>query len=98
VVIITGNNEKASNIEVQTSAVDVEHAIVAVLTDDLGLEVLIGPGSYPPVSSTTNASTKSMKSLVQASKNLARRPHGVIKITINSLNHWLRKKAARAVQ
>ncbi|TVU47459.1 hypothetical protein EJB05_07062, partial [Eragrostis curvula] len=94
VVIITGN-EKASSIEAQTSAVDVEHAIVAVLTDELGLEVLIGPGSRPPISSTTDASTKSKSNLLQASKNLARRPQGMIKITINSLNHWLRKKAVR---
>jgi hypothetical protein len=50
---------------VQISAVDVEHAIVAVLTDELGLEVLIGPGSRPP-DSTLNASTKSRKSLIQA--------------------------------
>ncbi|KAG8096451.1 hypothetical protein GUJ93_ZPchr0013g34199 [Zizania palustris] len=40
VVIITGH-EKTSGTKAKTSAADVEDAIVAVLTDDLGLEVLI---------------------------------------------------------
>ena len=97
VVIITGH-EKTSRTEVETSAVDVEHAIITVLTDDLGLEVLIGPGSCPPVSAKPNALTKSRSNLEQVSKNFTRRPQGVIKITINSLNHWLKKKVARIVQ
>uniref|UniRef100_A0A0A9DEC0 Pentacotripeptide-repeat region of PRORP domain-containing protein n=1 Tax=Arundo donax TaxID=35708 RepID=A0A0A9DEC0_ARUDO len=96
VVIITGN-EKTSNTEVETSAVDVEHAIVAVLTDELGLEALIGPGSRPPVSSKPKAPTKSRSNLEQTNKSLARKPQGVIKIPMNSLNHWL-KKAVRIVQ
>jgi len=97
VVIITGH-EKTSRTEVETSAVDVEHAIITVLTDDLGLEVLIGPGSCPPVSAKPNALTKSRSNLEQVSKNFTGRPQGVIKITINSLNHWLKKKVARIVQ
>jgi hypothetical protein len=97
VVIITGQ-EKTSRAEVETSAVDVEHAIVTVLTDDLGLEVLIGPGSLPPVSAKLNAPTKSRSNLEQVSKNFTRRPQGMIKITFNSLNHWLKKKAVRIVQ
>ncbi|KAL6648330.1 hypothetical protein ACP70R_012554 [Stipagrostis hirtigluma subsp. patula] len=97
VVIFTGH-EKTSSTEVETSAVDVEHAIVTVLTDELGLEVLIGPASRPPVSSTPKAVTRSRSNLEQSSKHSARRPQGVIKIPINSLNHWLKKKAVRTVQ
>lgn len=97
VVIITGH-ENTSRAEVETSAVDVEHAIVTVLTDDLGLEVLIGPGSCPPPSAKPKAPTKSRSNLEQVPKKLTRRPQGVIKIPINSLNHWLKKKALRVVQ
>lgn len=96
-VIITGH-EKASRTDVETSAVDVEHAIIAVLTDDLGLEVLIGPGSHPPVSSKPTAPARPRSNLEQASKHFARRPQGVIKIPINALNHWLKRKPVRAVQ
>ncbi|CAL4922127.1 unnamed protein product [Urochloa decumbens] len=92
VVIITGH-EKTSRTEVETSAVDVEHAIVTVLTDDLGLEVLIGPGSHLPVLANPKAPTKSRSNL-QVPTNFTR-PQGVIKIPVNSLNHWLKKKAAR---
>ncbi|KAL6902325.1 hypothetical protein ACP4OV_005201 [Aristida adscensionis] len=97
VVIFTGH-EKTSSAEAETSAVDVEHTIVAVLTDDLGLEVLIGPISRPPVTSKPNTTSRSRTDLQQASKHSARRPQGVIKIPINSLNHWLKKKAVRTVQ
>ncbi|KAL6645770.1 hypothetical protein ACP70R_017378 [Stipagrostis hirtigluma subsp. patula] len=97
VVIFTGH-EKTSSTEVETSAVDVDHAIVTVLTDELGLEVLIGPASRPPVSFTPKAVTRSRSNLEQSSKHSARRPQGVIKIPINSLNHWLKKKAVRSVQ
>ncbi|XP_062210853.1 pentatricopeptide repeat-containing protein At5g02830, chloroplastic [Phragmites australis] len=97
VVIITGNEKTPSSV-VETSAVEVEHAIVTVLTDDLGLEVLIGPGNRPPVSSKPKAPTKSRSNLEQASNFFARKPQGVIKIPINSLNHWLKKKAVRVVQ
>ncbi|TKV96732.1 hypothetical protein SEVIR_9G448800v4 [Setaria viridis] len=97
VVIITGH-DKTSRTEVETSAVDVEHAIVTVLTDDLGLEVLIGPGSWPPVSAKPKAPTKSRSNLEQVSNKVTRRPQGVIKIPVNSLNHWLKKKAVRVVQ
>ncbi|CAL4938870.1 unnamed protein product [Urochloa decumbens] len=92
VVIITGH-EKTSRTEVETSAVDVEHAIVTVLTDDLGLEVLIGPGSHLPVLPNPKALTKSRSNLQAPTKFT--RPQGVIKIPVNSLNHWLKKKAAR---
>ncbi|WVZ56546.1 hypothetical protein U9M48_007057 [Paspalum notatum var. saurae] len=98
VVIITRGHQKTSRIEAEASAVDVEHAIVSVLTDDLGLEVLIGPGSHPPVSSGPKVSTKSRSNLEQVSTKFTRRPQGVIKIPINSLNHWLKKKAVRVVQ
>nr|CAB3501172.1 unnamed protein product [Digitaria exilis] len=94
VVIITGH-ENTSRAEVETSAIDVEHAIVTVLTDDLGLEVLIGPGSCPPLSAKPKAPTKS-RSNEQVPKKPTR-PQGVIKIPINSLNHWLKKKALRVV-
>ncbi|XP_008660263.1 pentatricopeptide repeat-containing protein At5g02830, chloroplastic isoform X2 [Zea mays] len=99
VVIITGH-EKTSTTEAETttSAVDVVQAIVTVLTDDLGLEVLIGPGSCPPVSSKPKAPTKSRSNLEQISKEFTRRPQGMIKIPINSLNHWLRKKAVRIAE
>ncbi|KAJ1297652.1 hypothetical protein BS78_01G393300 [Paspalum vaginatum] len=97
VVIITRGHQKTSRIEAEASAVDVEHAIVTVLTDDLGLEVLIGPGSHPPVASEPKVSTKSRSNLDQVSTKITRRPQGVIKIPINSLNHWLKKKAARVV-
>lgn len=93
-VIITGHERT----EAETSAVDVEQAIVTVLTDDLGLEVLIGPGSRPPVSSKPKAHTKSRSNLEQISKEFSRRPQGMIKIPINSLNHWLKKKAGRVAQ
>ncbi|CAN6289804.1 unnamed protein product [Urochloa humidicola] len=92
VVIITGH-EKTSRTEVETSAVDVEHAIVTVLTDDLGLEVLIGPGSHLPVIANPKAPTKSRGNL-QVPTKFTRKPQGVIKIPVNSLNHWLKKKAA----
>ncbi|OEL22079.1 Pentatricopeptide repeat-containing protein [Dichanthelium oligosanthes] len=97
VVIITGH-EKTSRTEVETSAVNVEHAIVTVLTDDLGLDVLIGPGSRPPVSAKPKVPTKSRSNIEQVSKSFTRRPQGVIKIPINSLNHWLKKKDVRVVQ
>ncbi|XP_040378592.1 pentatricopeptide repeat-containing protein At5g02830, chloroplastic isoform X2 [Oryza brachyantha] len=96
VVIITGNG-KASSTKAETSVVDVEHAIVAVLTDELGLEVLIGPGSRP-ASSKPTVPARSRSHLDQASKHFSRRPQGMIKIPINSLNHWLKRKAVRTVQ
>jgi len=97
VVIITGH-EKTSRTEAETNTVDVVQAIVTVLTADLGLEVLIGPGSCPPVSSKPNAPTKSRSNLEQISKEFTRRPQGMIKIPINSLNHWLKKKAVRTAE
>jgi len=97
VVIITGH-EKTSRAEAETNAVDVVQAIVTVLTTDLGLEVLIGPGSRPPVSSKPKAPTKSRSNLEQISKEFTRRPQGMIKIPINSLNHWLKKKAVRIAE
>ena len=84
-VIITGH-EKASYTDIETTAIDVEHAITTVLTEELGLEVFIGPGSRPPFSSKLRAPQR------------PRRPQGMIKITINSLNHWLKRKAVRDVQ
>lgn len=84
-VIITGH-EKTSYTDVETTAIDVEHAITAVLTDELGLEVFVGPESRPPVSSKLRAPPR------------PRRPQGMIKITVNSLNHWLKRKSARDVQ
>uniref|UniRef100_A0ACD5XNX2 Uncharacterized protein n=1 Tax=Avena sativa TaxID=4498 RepID=A0ACD5XNX2_AVESA len=83
-VIITGH-EKTLYTDVETTAIDVEHAITAVLTDELGLEVFIGPQSRPPVSSKLRAPQR------------PRRPQGMIRITINSLNHWLKRKSARDV-
>jgi len=97
VVIITGH-EKTSRTEAETNTVDVVQAIVTVLTADLGLEVLIGPGSRPPVSSKPKAPTKSRSNLEQISKEFTRRPQGMIKIPINSLNHWLKKKAVRTAE
>ncbi|KAG0551600.1 hypothetical protein BDA96_01G437200 [Sorghum bicolor] len=97
VVIITGH-EKTSRTEAETNAVDVVQAIVTVLTTDLGLEVLIGPGSCPPVSSKPKATTKSRSNLEQVSKEFTRRPQGMIKIPLNSLNHWLKKKAVRIAE
>uniref|UniRef100_A0A452XFJ2 Uncharacterized protein n=1 Tax=Aegilops tauschii subsp. strangulata TaxID=200361 RepID=A0A452XFJ2_AEGTS len=84
-VIITGH-EKTSYTDVETTATDVKHAITAVLTDELGLEVFVGPESRPPVSSKLRAPSR------------PRRPQGMIKITVNSLNHWLKRKSARDVQ
>ncbi|EEE58831.1 hypothetical protein OsJ_10403 [Oryza sativa Japonica Group] len=96
VVIITGHG-KASSAKAETSVVEVEHAIVAVLTDELGLEVLIGPGSRP-ASSKPTVPARSRSHLDLASKHFSRRPQGMIKIPINSLNHWLKRKAVRTVQ
>ncbi|CAM0872629.1 unnamed protein product [Alopecurus aequalis] len=85
-VIITGH-EKTSYTDIEATAVDVERAITAVLTDELGLEVFLGPESRPPpVSSKLRAPQR------------PRRPQGMIKITINSLNHWLKRKVVRDVQ
>ncbi|KAL5218718.1 hypothetical protein ABZP36_019402 [Zizania latifolia] len=95
VVIITGHG-KTSSTKTDTSAADVEHAIVAVLTDDLGLEVLIGPGSRPASSNPTVPARS--RSHLEASKHFSPRPQGVIKIPTNSLNHWLKKKAVRVEQ
>jgi hypothetical protein len=83
-VIITGH-EKTSYTDIEGTAIDVEHAITSVLTDELGLEVFIGPQSHPPLSSKVRAPQR------------PRRPQGMIKITVNSLNHWLKKKAVRDV-
>ncbi|XP_047090213.1 pentatricopeptide repeat-containing protein At5g02830, chloroplastic-like [Lolium rigidum] len=83
-VIITGH-EKTSYTDIEATAIDVEHAITSVLTDELGLEVFIGPQSHPPLSSKVRAPQR------------PRRPQGMIKITVNSLNHWLKKKAVRDV-
>ncbi|XP_048571443.1 pentatricopeptide repeat-containing protein At5g02830, chloroplastic isoform X2 [Triticum urartu] len=84
-VIITGH-EKTSYTDVETTAIDVEYAITSVLKDELGLEVFVGPESRPPVSSKLRAPP------------CPRRPQGMIKITVNSLNHWLKRKSARDVQ
>lgn len=97
-VIITGH-EKTSYTHVETTAVDVERAIIAVLTDELGLEVFIGLESrLPPISSKLKASPHARNDLEQASKHFARRPQGMIKVTTNSLNHWLKRKVTRDVQ
>uniref|UniRef100_A0A0E0KC85 PROP1-like PPR domain-containing protein n=1 Tax=Oryza punctata TaxID=4537 RepID=A0A0E0KC85_ORYPU len=96
VVIITGHG-KASSTKAETSVVEVEHAIVAVLTDELGLEVLIGPGSRS-ASSKPTVPARSRSHLDLASKHFSRRPQGMIKIPINSLNHWLKRKTVRTCQ
>lgn len=79
ILIISGIGKYANDAANHES--DVQHAIIKVLQDELGLEVNTGHGTGPVGNSKDQ-------------KYQARRPQdiGLLKVTKESLCHWLQRK------
>jgi hypothetical protein len=95
-VIITGVD--AVSIPAESDNLEVQHAIMNVLKDQLGLTVIPGHGNKPGI--TPHGSMLSSVNKAEGdSKYSARRPLnlGVLTVPVESLHQWLHKKAASEV-
>ncbi|KAJ3699477.1 hypothetical protein LUZ61_003182 [Rhynchospora tenuis] len=95
-VIITGAD--TASILAKSDRIEVQHAIIHVLKDELGLMVLTGYGNKPGIVRHDSLLRQQSKA-EEANKYLARRPQnlGVVTVPVISLHQWLRKKAANQI-
>lgn len=93
-VIFTGAD--AVSILAVSNSLEVQHAIIHVLKDELGLTVNTGYGNKPDI--VPHGSLVSLVSPVSkaegSSKYSARRPQnlGVVTVPVESLHQWLHKR------
>ncbi|XP_072984153.1 pentatricopeptide repeat-containing protein At5g02830, chloroplastic [Typha latifolia] len=96
-IIITGMGKPARD-AAATYVAEVQHSVIKVLKDELGLNIMAGHGALSSNNAPTQPddvlSTSEVLDISEDYTRLARRPQdlGVLKVSRDSLYHWLQKK------
>lgn len=95
-VIVTGAD--AVSMPAESDSLEVQHAIMHVLKDELSLTVVPGYGNKPDIA-PPGSLLSPMNNAEGGSQYCARRPQnqGVLTVPVESLHQWLHKKAANEV-